>query len=438
MAPVLFFIMSNHSFFAETFIIICYNRYGTITTYFGGIKMYKKISIIPVIAITIAMAIGSTVLAENQTPAIMEMTLDEAQKYAAEHNKTLRDLKDQCDDMEETYDDMVWDTRKIQNIPDKVTFESMDEYALHKGYTLEKTKYSYDELLKTKELTEQSTYYSIEKLAYEIDEAEKDLEYLRKTKAKLEKDFDIAKLKFKLEMINQTQVDQAGTALNQMNSKLKLMYDALVLKKNALKTLLGVDRNVTLKIKPGNMEFKVLGDINTDELLEKAVQNRIDAIKLTDSLNSVKMDYELYEHFKMNLGYDEYKDKKDAYEKEKEFYENDMLDIKQKVLDAYEAVMTSEQDYTVALEAYNNAKEMHRINELKYTLGMISMVDLMGSELSFKQAEIDLEKALNKNILANRKLEASYTIGDIDAAGAAASASTTGTASGASQTGQGQ
>ncbi len=382
--------------------------------------------------------ISGTVYAAGQKTGIQEMTLDKAQKYAEEHNKTLRDLKDQCDDMEKTYNDMVSDTRKIQNVPDKVTFASMDEYALHKGYTLEKTKYTYDELLKTKELTGQSTYYSIEKLAYEIDEAEKDLEYLRKTKAKLEKDYDIAHLKFKLEMINQTQLDQAGTALSQINSKLKLMYDALILKKNAQKTLLGIDRNVTLKIKINNKEFKELGDINTDDLLEKAARNRLDTIQLTDSLNSIKMDYELYEHFKMNLGYDEYKDKKDAYEKEKEFYENDMLDIKQKVLDAYEAVITSEKDYTVALEAYNNTKELHRVNELKYTLGMISLVDLMGSDLSFKQAEIDLEKALNKNILANRKFEASYTIGEVETAGAAASASTTGSASGTAQTSQGQ
>lgn len=353
-------------------------------------------------------------LAVEKKDGITYMTLNETIEYAGEHNKTLIDLKDSCENIEDTYESVKTRTIKIQNIPDKVNFSSMEEYALFQGYTLEKTKYTYEELLKLKELTEQITYYNIEKLVLEVDETQKDIEYLKKTKQKLEKDFAIAKLMLKLKMANQNQVNQVQTAVKQMDSKIKLLSDILIIKKNAVKALIGIDRNVTLKISLDKKEFKAIGEIDIQEFKKQAGEKRQDAIILTNVLNSKKMDYELYDRYKKYIRFKDYTDKMDAYNKEKDRYENSINDIKQKVINAYEALITSEKDYNDALERYNNTAETHRINKIKYSMGMISLIDFMESELGLANAEIDVEKALNKNILVNRKFTVAYEIGDIE------------------------
>lgn len=385
--------------------------------------MKKITAYILVFCLAASMGTG-IVFAEEQKYGIKEMTLEEVIKYAYENNQTLKDLRDDVKNKKIAYDDMQRRTRVSRGIIDKVSFSSMDEYALYKGYKLDTVKFQYEELLKTQELTEKVTYYNIEKLAYEIAQTEKDIEQLNKTKAKLEKDLDIAKLKLKLQMINQTQVDQASAAVKQMDTKIKLMVNVLVMKRNALKETVGIDRKVSLRIKPIKKEFKAVGEVNIEEVQEKAKLNRKDAIKLTNDLKVKENDYLLYDHYKAYIAFDDFIDKRDEYNKAKENYENDMMDITQKAVDAYDALINSEQEYNDALETYNNTAELHRVNKLKYDLGMISLVDLMNSELSLIQAEIALEKALDKNILANKKFEASYTLGDLEASAASASTST--------------
>lgn len=356
--------------------------------------------------------------AEPNKQDVVKMTLEEAFKYAKDHNKTIKDLKEQVDDVKDAYDKMVRRTQEIQNIPNKVNFRSMDEYALYKGYTLKKTKYGYDEFLKTQELTEQTIYYNIEKLVYEISQTEKDISYLEQTRKKLNKDLQIAKVRLNLKMISQNQFSQLSSAVNQINTKLKLMNNVLKIKKDALKSLLGIDRKVKLIIDPGEKVFKEIGQVDIEKLKEEAVKNRLDAVKLTNALNSKKMDFELYDHFKNYLPFDDYKSKLDAYNRAKEEYENDIDDIKQKVEDAYEAVLTSENEYKDALEVYNNVLENYKINKLKYSLGMMSLIDFMNSELEYIKAQIDLDKALDKNILANKKFLAACSIGDVEITGA--------------------
>lgn len=387
----------------------------------------KIIALIISTIITFLVPVGA--LAEetktiNEKPVIVEMTLQEAIDYAKIHNKSSKDLKDACDDALSTLDDIKKETQKYQNVTNPqfadsdhnpaITVES--QYALWKGYTLANTQQGYDELIKTKELTEQIISYNIEKLTYQIQETQESLLYQKKSKAKAEKDAAIAKLKLKLKMIDKNQVKAVNNILNQINTGIKITNDAYIVQKNALKTLVGVDRKVTLKIKAVANEFKAIGEVNLTELENKAAASRLDAIKLTGSLNTKKMDYEVYEHFKANVAYDEYTDRLDAYNKEKDNYDNAMSDIKVKVETAYEAVLSSEEQYNNAVQAQSIAAENYRVSKLKYKLGMISMVDLMSSELANLKVEQDKNKALDNKVLANRRFAAAYMIGDLETA----------------------
>ena len=365
-----------------------------------------------------ALAAGIPVI--NQKSGTVEMSLQEAITYAKDNNKSLKDLKDTCKDKEEALRDMKQSTQNMQNrknpqFEDKSPTDTIKtQYALWKGYTLTNTQQDYDELLKNKDLTEQIVSYNIEKITYQLQETSQSLDYQRKSKTKAEKDLVIANLKLKLKMIDKTQVDMTNNTLNQINTGIKITYDALTTQKNALKTLVGIDRSVTFKIKPVINEFKLVGEVTISDLESKAATNRIDAIKLTNTLNTKKMDFEVYDHLKNNIAYDDYTDKLDAYNKEKDNYDNAMNDIKQKVDTVYQAVLSSEEQYNNAVQASNIASENYRVSKLKFSLGMISQVDLMNSELANMKAEQDKDKALDGNILANRKFVASYMIGDLE------------------------
>ena len=385
----------------------------------GGIHMLKKsISIFVVLSMLISiLSISALAQEQKKLPGILEITLEEAIKFAFENNTNIKDLKDKCKDMDDEYDKLSWKVNNIKSIPNKVNFSSENEYALYKGYPLEQLKFKYDELLKLKELTEKITNYNIESLSYGIQETTKELEYLKKVKQKLEKDLAIAKLKLQLEIINQNQLDQAKIAVTQMDTNMKKAYDGLKTQKNALKALVGVDRTVTLNIELPEKEFKEIGDINLDEIKDKAMTDRGDAILVTNNLNSKKMNYELKDYYKAYIAYDEYKDTLDEYNKAKDRYENDLNDIKEKVGNAYETVITLDGEYKDALETYKNTLELHKMNKLRYSLGMISLIDFMGSEIVLDKANNDLKKSLDKNILAKKMFEISYTLGDSDTIG---------------------
>lgn len=377
--------------------------------------MLKKIILIPMAVLLMVFAVGAASFAEDKKPGIIQMTLDEAIKYASVHNKTITDLEDQCKTKFETYNNEKGKTASISG-PEKNNFSSMDEYAYYKGYKLTVAESVYFNLRNTTELTRQTTYYSIEKLAYDINQTEKTLDYLRKNKEKLEKDLSIAELKLKLKMINELQLNQAKLAVSQNNTILRQTFDGLTIKKNTLKTLLGIDRSVTLTIKVGGKAFTPLGEVNLDDLKKLASEKRQDAVKLTYSLKTTKEDFDLYDKFKAYVAFNDYKTRKDAYEKINETYQGDMDDITQKVDDAYQAVLSAEDTYNDALQTYNTTAETHKINKLKYNLGMVSQIDLMASELAYMKADNDLQKALDNAVLADKKFASSYTIGDVDAA----------------------
>jgi outer membrane protein TolC len=378
--------------------------------------------------LTLTFLLGINTYAEEQkaAPKKIEMTLEQAMKYALEHNKLIKDKKDDVTDADENYYNAQMRTSSIASTSIKTNFGDSGmaaeaEYAYYKGYTLENVKNALEQAKKLEELQEQVTSYNIQKNAFAIEESKCDLNYLIKNKKKLEKDLSIAQTKFKLQMINKNQLDQVTAAVYQMDTRIKLINDILKIRNNALKGYVGVDRNVELTIILPKTGFKEVTGVDIEAAESKAATSRIDAIYLTDGLEALEMDYKVYDYFKNQIAFDTYKTKRDNYNKAKDNYENDMNDIKQKVEYVYEALLTSEKQYLDAIDSYKIALTTNKIDKKKLSLGMISKVDFTTSSLALLKTEIDLKKALNENILANIRFQASYTVGEIDPVLAAAS-----------------
>ncbi|MGE5328186.1 MAG: TolC family protein [Deltaproteobacteria bacterium] len=357
-------------------------------------------------------------------PVVMEMTLQEALKYAGEHNSTIRDLKKLYDDYFDTYYEIEKRTMKAQNSQDKTfdmernpmsTAAYIDPYELYKGYTLEKAGNTKIDLLKAKEAAEQGIYYGIEKLVYDIDKTVKDIEYYNNTKKKLEKDVVISQLMLKLKMVTSLQVSKSKLAVSQMNSTIKLYNDILTSKKNALKGLLGVDRNTDVKVKIDKAEYKPVGEINLEDLKKQALEKRADAVKAVHTLRSKEIGFLVADFESKAIGFNAYNNARTAYQNEKADCQGKIDDIKFNIGKVYDALITSQNTYIDALESFNNTNETHKINKLKYEKGMLSTVEIMGSELVYQKAQIDLEKALRDNILANERFVLACTIGDPEA-----------------------
>lgn len=381
--------------------------------------------------------------AEQKKPVVVEMTMEEAIKYAGEHNKTIRDLKKVYDDYYDTYKDMKETTYTSQNsskggmtidldtdfsisalitslsslgtIPSAYSKTTSDDYAVYKGYALENTQNLYNDLLKAKESAEQGICYGIEKLVYDIDKTKKDIEYYKNTKKKLEKDLLISQIMLKLKMVTNLQVNKCKNAVGQMDSTIKLTNNLLDAKKNVLKGLLGIDRDTDLVVKPGKLEYKAIEELNIDDVIKEALGKRADALKAVHKLRGKETDFLVYDFEKNAIAFDTYNNARIAYENAKTDYENEISDIKFNVQKVYDALILSQNIYNDALESFNNTAETHRINKLKYSNGMISAIELMGSELAYQKAEIDLGKALTDNILANKRFALAGTILDPEA-----------------------
>lgn len=405
--------------------------------------MRKRIISLSIKVVFILSILGSTVFAvEPQKPApakpiLVEMSLQDAVKYAKEHSSTIRDLKKTYDDYYDTYSDVKDETRDLQNRPNGITIDldsssslgilgvtsyaktRSDNYCIYKGYALEDAKNTYDDLGKAKEYAEQGIYYGIEKLAYDIEESQKDIQYYNNTKTKLQKDLLITQIMLKLKMVNALQVNKAKNAVSQMDSTIKLMNNALAIKKNALKALLGMDRNTDLKIKTEKVDFKPVGEINIEDIQKQAIANRKDALTALHTLRGKEIDYLVRDYEKNSLAYETYADALKAFDDGKVDYENTINDIKFNVQKIYSALLDSESAYTDSLENFKNVSETNRVDKLKYSNGMISLVELMASNLAYEKAQNDLEKALHDNIIANKRFAASYTIGDLETAAAA-------------------
>ena len=383
--------------------------------------------------------------AEPPKPVVVEMTLQDAVKYAGEHNSTIREIKKAYDDYFDTYEDVKGQTRDAQNkkgvtidLDSTLDLSSIlsslggtptagiyartdkDEYCIYKGYALEDAKNTYDDFAKAKEYAEQGIYYGIEKLAFDISKSQKDIEYYKNTNTKLKKDLVITQIMLKLKMVTNLQVSKAKNAVSQMDSTIKLLNDALAIKQNSLKALLGLDRNTDLKIKLEKVEFKPVGEVKIEELKKKALESRKDALAAIHTLRGKEIDTLVYEYEKSSIDGDTYYSAKEDYNNEKVDCDNTINDIKFNVQKVYEALLNSEKTYYDMLENFNNVTETNRIDKIKYSNGMISLVELMASNLAYEKAQNDLDKALHDNIIANKRFIAAYTIGDLETASAVA------------------
>jgi len=383
---------------------------------------------------------------EATKPIVVEMTIQDAIKYAEEHNSTIRDLNKAYVDYLDTYEDVKNETRNAQN-KSKVTIDldstldlasilsalggstptsgiyastNGDEYSIYKGYALEDAKNTYDDFAKAKEYAEKLIYYGIEKLAYDISKSQKEIEYYKNTNIKLQKDLVITQIMLKLSMVTDLQVSKAKAAVSQMDSTIKLLNDALAIKQNSLNALLGMDRNTDLKIILDKVEFKPVGEVNLEELKKKALESRKDALAAIHTLRGKEIDTLVYEYEKNSINSETYFEAKEDYSNEKVDCENTINDIKFNVQKVYEALLTSEKTYYDTLENFNNVTETNRIDKIKYANGMISLVELMASNLAYEKAQNDLDKALHDNIIANKRFTAAYTIGDLETGSATA------------------
>jgi len=404
----------------------------------------RKRMISLLVASAILSIAGTTAFAEEAKkieaakPIVTEMTLQEAIKYAGEHNSTIRDLKKGYNDYYDTYTDVEKATNKVKNRPNGISVDldstislstimsalsssgsysktTEDDYAIYKGYSLENSENLYNDLLKAKESAEQGIYYGIEQLTYDIEKTEKDIEYYKNTKKKLEKDLLISQIMLKLKMITNLQYSKAKNAISQMDSTIKITNNILEAKKNALKGFVGIDRNTDLKVKHEKLEYKAIKDLNLEDITKQALEKRADALKARHKLRGKELDFLVYDYEKNAIAFDTYNDAQIAFENEKNDYENGINDIKFNVQKVYDALISSQNAYNDALESLNNTDETHRINKLKYANGMISTIELMGSELAYQKAQIDLYKALSDNVLANKRFELACTIADPDA-----------------------
>lgn len=247
---------------------------------------------------------------------------------------------------------------------------------------------------------EEVILYQVEKLYTSILTTDAQRRFLVKTGQINNQMLKIERLKNELGLSSQSDVDKAAVNAKTMNNSINSINDSIRALKWNMNDMVG--RDLTLALNLVNFDFAEIQIPTYNELLSSALSNSSAIAQKERDIKQAKDD----------LDDDDIKDdgnKTDLKENEIKGLEVDLenakASIQAKVKAMLEDITNKKNAYDVAKVDYDNKKKTYDYDLTKYELGLISKIQLDGSELALVEAESKLLKAKYDFYHAQRALE---------------------------------
>ncbi len=363
--------------------------------------MNKKLFV--TIILVLMLSLSQIVLANDTNTAdseklknsLLEISIDDAVKIAAENSSELIKNKIQMSDA----DDLIRDRSKGKN-SSKNQLEGEGFYngdylsaMLHKnGYylkeakiqklTLEKGK---DQILKSLEIKTKSAYYNVLL-------AQKTVELNEKVLAKAKENLKVLEIKFDKGSVTKLDLLQGQLAVNQAQTELDNAADSLSLEILSFNNTLGLpfDQQIVLT---DEIEYLEGNEIDLEKSIKKAKENRLEIITAKENLELTQIKHDTYtSYYTSGTSYYRTAVKELSYAKNniEEVYKNIELDVRQKYLELIKDERAlKNNDNTIEL-----SKEKVRITSLFYDYGKVTALDVLEADTSLAQTEIARYKLL--------------------------------------------
>ena len=356
----------------------------------------------------------SVCIAEETIDNEGTMTLEEATQFAVKNNSSLIDLRKNEDDQKDLYEDAKAEHRKWKEQVRKggYSFENADEYLTYCGYNLELAELQYKSFLGNIESTESQIKYSVKNLIYSIFELENNKSLLESTIKKQENDLEIAKVKYKLNMVTEDDVDTAESSLESSKLQFKTLEKTIEGLWVSLKKLMGYDINKELNIDMPSYESEEIDIDNLEETIEKSLSTNISVISSKIQYKQKENQYILATKTSF-LTKEEKKDAKKNYSDAEYRLNNDISAIKENLKLLYGKVKDKEKDVKIAENGLKVARRQFSQAKIMYKIGLISKNAFLTYELNFKNTENNYKTKLKEEVLLKDKWEIAIKIGDV-------------------------
>ena len=376
-----------------------------------GVFMKKILCLV----ISCCLIFSNTLALEENTDNEVNMTIDEAIEFAVKNNSSLIDLRKSDKDQKDLYEDAKKEYRNWQEQIRRnggYAFENTNEYLTCWGYNLELAKLQYDSFLSNEKGAEYKIRYSVKSLIYNIFELQNNISLLEETIKKQENDLDIAKVKYKFNMITENEVDTAKNTLESTKLQLESLNKTIDSLSISLKKLMGYDINKELNIEMFLDENEEMEIDDLEEVIEESLANNISVLSSKIQYKQKENQYILATKTSF-LTREEKKDAKDNYSDAEFRLNNEISSIKENLKLLYWKVKDKESELKIAQDELKIAKRQFSQAKIMYKIGLISKNTFLTYGLNFVNSENSYKTKLKEENLLKDRWNIAIIVGDI-------------------------
>lgn len=342
-------------------------------------KVLKQVRIIPaVLALLLAGSLGMAAVSKDVKP--VELSLEQCFKLAEENNNQIELAKLGIDkakiakrQFDRQYD--LWEAVGNNSYEMKSSME-VGKVSAEMGVVLAEKAY---------ENAVQQVKFGVEAAYYAALQARDNVEINEASLKRAEEQLQLSKLEYKVGRVAkkdvldvEVQVARAKADYNQALRDRDIAY-------MKLKQVIGIDLDTPIEL-TSNFTFDTGEEINLEEAVNRALNERIEIVQAEQGLAVAQKDFEIADAFYSPNVYT-YKEKELALQEARIKLEDTKALIEAEVREAYFKMKGAEESIEVLEKSVEYARESLRLAKLQYQAGLIRSIDVMAVENALKQAE---------------------------------------------------
>lgn len=325
----------------------------------------------------------------------IEMDIEDTIEKTIENNEaTIDQIDDQIDAAEDDVDaqeqlqeDMEEELKKpIELQSPAVRQDYVDALMIKKGYGVRVAQMQVTLLEKSKQQLIEGLELNAKVSYYKVLLAQKTVELNEEALNKANEQLKVVKVKFDNGSVTKLDLLQSELAVNQAKIEYDNAVDDLAIEQLAFNNTVGLpfEQEVILV---GEIENNEIEEINLEEAISKAKEERMEAVEAREELEVAKIKLEAHDSY-YNSNAKAYKDAKKEYENKQNNLENVYKDIELDVRQKYLELVKLDRSLNNINKTYELSLEAVRITSLFFEYGLSTTMDVLEAETALTQSEI--------------------------------------------------
>lgn len=320
--------------------------------------------------------------------------VDTIEKTIESNETTIEQIDDQIDAAEDDVDaqeqlqkDMEEELKKpIEQQSPAVRQDYVDALMIKKGYGVRVAQMQVTLLEKSKQQLIEGLELNAKVSYYKVLLAQKTVELNEEALNKANEQLKVVQVKYDNGSVTKLDLLQSELAVNQAKIEYDNAVDDLAIEQLAFNNTVGLpfEQEVILV---GEIEYNEIEEINLEEAILKAKEERMEAIEAREEVEVAKIKLEAHDSYYTSNA-KAYKEAKKEYENKQNNLENVYKDIELDVRQKYLELVKLERSLNNLNQTYELSLEAVRITTLFFEYGLSTAMDVLEAETALTQSEI--------------------------------------------------